>query len=432
MCPYEHGSDHMIMTERMSPQTSSHQQVLTQNPLAYDPTNATLAIQPSHSPAPFIPQQHLPQPHPSHPFPASTSNRGNLNHTRGAPSPRGRNHRASFSAAGPNHDPRNTSIVVEQIPEDKFSHEALSSFFSAFGPIADINLQAHKRLAVIKFETYDGAKRAYESPKVIFDNRFVKVYWYRPGSDQVQHSTLAAMEGRAPSNGAADRDTKMSETNIKREDHDHDAEEETPSPEAIAARQAEAQRAHEAKAKKLKEAEDAKSEIDNKLRAAAEERRKLTQRLAARTGSAKSATTAQSPPSDTKSKAEAVNGTPAPASHDAGKGKATEALRAKLAALEAEAEAMGLPVEEGAPFPPYAGYAPRGGGGFRGRGRGRGGFTAQPTWWQGGSVQRLDNRPKTVCVRVIDEDVDFKDEAVSERLRGFLYVSISPLLRGVV
>lgn len=330
---------------------------------------------------------------------------------------RGGGHRASFSKSGPNNDTRITSIVVEQIPEDKFNDEAIRAFFSEFGPITDINTQPYKRLAVITFSSYDAARAAYESPKVIFDNRFVKVYWFKPDSDQVQRSTQEAINGIKTED--PDMDTNM---DVKKEE-----DEPTISPEEFAAKQAEAQKAHEEKVRKMKEAEDAKSDLDRKIKAQAEERRKMMEKMEAM--ASRKGKSAQSPAPG----ANGTEGTPKPTAQEEQKAKSSEALRAQLAALKAEAEAIGLPAEEAEDANPsgyaaFAPYHPRGRGGFnaRNRGRGRGGYGATRgvgAWWQGGGVARLDNRPKTVSVRALDGGVDLGDEGVIESLKAFLYVS---------
>lgn len=294
--------------------------------------------------------------------------------------------------------------MVEQVPEDKFSEEAIREFFSEFGNIEEVTMQAYKRLALVRYSDYNSAKRAYDSPKVIFDNRFVKVYWYKPESFEKENPGF--------SNGA------RAEQNSRQEATPQAADTEMVDPEELAQRTAAAQQAYEEKARKLKEAEAQKEELAQKIKAAAEERRKLMEKLAAKTSG--------------------KNGTPAPAAAatnghaekaDA-KTSQEEALRAKLAELEAEAEAIGLPAEEPAQYPSYRGRGgynayPRGGG-YRGRGRGapawRGGYYggAAPA---GGAVARLDNRPRNVEIKAAEEAVDFADDKIGEALRLCLFVS---------
>ena len=94
----------------------------------------------------------------------------------GVTMPRGR---ANISQTGPMHDRAATTIVVEQIPEENHNEKDVRAFFEQFGAIAQVRLQPYRRLAILKFETYDSASAAYNSPKAIFDNRFVKCYWHK-------------------------------------------------------------------------------------------------------------------------------------------------------------------------------------------------------------------------------------------------------------
>ncbi|KAL2352546.1 CCCH zinc finger and RRM domain-containing protein [Cryomyces antarcticus] len=311
----------------------------------------------------------------------------------------GRGGRAEFSFSGPNFDREVTTVVVEQIPEDKFNEESVREFFSEFGNIVGVTMQAYKRLALVKYDDWASARRAYDSPKVIFDNRFVKVYWYRP--DTVP---------KPPENGAARAATPTKAR------PDIEMEEDPIDPVEFAKKQEEAQKAHEEKLQKLKEASTKREELERLMKAQAEERRKLQEKLAAKTASK-----ARSPPL----------GAPKPANGAAngaateGKVSQTEALRAKLAELEAEAQSIGIDPEEAwTGFPTRGrgrgGY--RGRGGFPPRGRGfdpsRGSFRGRGAFPRGGSVKKLDNRPKKVAV-VFPGGEEFeasKDEALRQYL----------------
>jgi hypothetical protein len=298
---------------------------------------------------------------------------------RGGFSGRGRG-RSDFSSAGPNEDQSVTTIVVEQIPDDKFNEEAVRQFFSEFGTITEVSLQPYKKLALVKYETFPEAKAAWASPKVIFDNRFVKVYWFKPQEEQT--STLRP---EAPAFN----------------------------PEEFQKQQEEAQKAHEEKLKKRQETEAAKQALerqrDELFKKQQDERARLMQRLGGTDAS------------DVTGDAMATE----PAA-DENASEQTKQLRAQLAALEAEAKSMGLDPESD---PSRGGYRGRGGfrgrGTFRGRGaydpnlrggyRGRGGLGARGR----GGVLRLDNRPRRVAVSGVELNSD-KDEA----LRQHLMVSI--------
>lgn len=303
--------------------------------------------------------------------------------------------RAEFSALGPNDDQTITTIVVEQIPEEKFNEDAIREFFSQFGNILEVTLQGYRRLALVKYETYAAAKAAWSSPKVIFDNRFVKVYWYRP-------------KEKAEKNGdQASGETAGDGTPFNREEFERQQEE--------------AQKAYEEKMKKRKETEEAKEALDRQRdelhKKREEESSKLMQKLGGKpTSNGTGSTNGQG---DTAG--------------DGDTNEQTKQLRAQLESLEEEAKNLGLDPNSAAAgssfsergrgrgFPSYrgrGGFAPRGRGydpsfrggpAYRGRGAPRG---------RGASVLRLDNRPKRVAVSGVKINSE-QDEA----LRQYLVVS---------
>lgn len=319
--------------------------------------------------------------------------RGRGRGDRGGFAGRGRG-RAEFSMTGPNEDRSVTTIVVEQIPEDKFNEESVREFFSQFGNVAEVTLQAPRHLALVKYDTYDSAKAAWSSPKVIFDNRFVKVYWYKP------HAKTDANGGQRQT--STPMETEPDATPFNKEEFEM--------------QQAEAQKAHEERMKKLKETEEAREALERQreelLRKQQEEKAKLLERL--REKGALNGT-------------EETNGDKTESPADENVSEQTKQLRAQLAALEAEAKSLGIDPNNpqlssfrgrgrGAPYRGRGGFPPRGRGydpsfrgGFRGRAAFRGGR---------GGVLRLDNRPKRVAVSGVQFDSS-KDEA----FRQFLIVS---------
>jgi hypothetical protein len=277
--------------------------------------------------------------------------------------------RASFSLTGPTRDRTNTTIVVQRIPEENLKEEDVRDFFGKFGTIVDVRLQAYKRLAVVKYETHDAANAAYNSPKAVFDNRFVKVYWKRSDVDQglPQHHYDGGEEG---SYG----DTEMLD------------------PEEIERRQAEAQKAFEERRKKEEEAAAKAEEVDRKLQETNAEILRIRRELAKVSGE--------------------------------GNGGVEEDFSQDLATLQAEAEnlfAQQDAVAESWRGSSRGGYrgAYRGGGyaprarGSRGGYRGRGAFAGART-----GVKRLDNRPRRIAIKDV-EPGSRKDEA----LRQHLFVS---------
>lgn len=303
---------------------------------------------------------------------------------------RGRGGRSEFSHVGPSDDKTNTTVVVENIPEDKYQDQVIREYFSEFGNIAEVNMQGPKRnLAVIKFDNHDSAHRAWSSPKAIFDNRFVKVYWHKT-------------QNKPDTNGAAE-DTPM-----------FDKEE-------FEKQQAEAQKLHEERAQKRKEAEEARLALEKQreelMKKQQEEKAKLLKRLGE------------------SGAAETGLGTNGPAAAgDDNSSEQTKSLRAQLAALEAEAKSLGIDTSNSSQS--FRGRG-RGIGGFRGRGRGfdpsyrgsyRGAYRGRgaPRGAGRGGVLRLDNRPKRVAISGVNFNPE-KDEALRQYLIGVgEYESIEP------
>lgn len=301
---------------------------------------------------------------------------------------RGRGGRPEFSAVGPTDDKTITTVVVDNIPEDKYNEDVIREHFSEFGNIVEITMEGFKKnLALIKFEDHESAHRAWSSPKAIFDNRFVKVYWYKPkkpeGDDQ---------------QGSKEQDTPM---------FDKDA---------FDAKQAEAQKVHEERMQKRKAAEEARLALEKQreelIKKQEEEKAKLLQRLGAAEAEAGANGSA------------AADGTGLDAGGDAS--EQTKSLRAQLAALEAEAKSLGIDPSAGAQS--FRGRG-RGMGGYRGRGRAgfdpsyrgsyRGGYRGRGAGAGAGAgrgaVLRLDNRPRRVAISGAELTGD-KDEALRQYL----------------
>ncbi|RAL13777.1 CCCH zinc finger and RRM domain protein [Aspergillus homomorphus CBS 101889] len=337
----------------------------------------------------------------------------------------GRGRRSEFSSAGPNEDTSITTIVVEQIPDDKLDEATVRDFFSQYGEIVDISLQPHRRLALINYENHAAAKSAWSSPKVIFDNRFVKVYWHKPkgerNGDSRPHHHHAA--GGGDSEGPA----------FNREEFEKQQEE--------------AQRTYEEKLKKRKETEEAKQALerqrDELLKKQQEERQRLMQRLGGGASSSNGDASAGGGGSGGGAASDGGDGR-SPSAQPEHVSEQTKQLRAQLAALEAEAKSLGIDPSASAGPGGYrgrgrggfgrGGYAPRGRGGgydassssssyYRGGGggyRGRGGMAGR------GGVLRLDNRPKRVAVSGVEFNSE-KDEALRQFLIGVgEYSSIEP------
>lgn len=343
-CPYEHGEDPHVVTGN-----------------EYDPNNATLLhVQPTRT--------------------GIVSTSAPISH-RGGQRGRGRyrgGKRAEISQYGPNSDRSNTTIVVENIPEEKHDEQSVRDFFGQFGSVEEITLQPHRHIAIVKFGDFESANAAHQSPKVIFDNRFVKVYWHTGDN-------VPKLSNEARNIYQHEEDQMINgeqEPEIDLED--------------IARRQEEAQRRYEEKIRKQAEAQKEKEAINAQLQAIESTKEALKAKLF-------------------KTPIPPGGATAAP--NGAGENEHTKALRAQLAQLEEEAKTLGIDPNAAVsdwsgPHSFYRGRG-RGRGGFRGRFRGRGSYH---TSYRGGAVKRLDNRPKTVCVAFADGTYGDHEEALRSHL----------------
>lgn len=417
-CPFEHGTDLIVVPGQQEGIIIGAQLANSaNNGIEYDPKNSVmLDIQRSPSDT---------NGHTTFDSPRSNDRgrgRGRGRGDRGGPintfTPR--RNRADFSYAGPINDRSITTIVVEQIPEEKFDEQAVRDFFGDFGEIKEITMQAYKRLALVKYADWASAKRAYDSPKVIFDNRFVKVYWYKPDS-------LPTPPANGFEKASSPALSKPEEPAFDREKFERDAQA--------------AQKKLEEKKALLKDTEAKRQELERQkeelARKQAEETKKLREKLAAKEGKSG----AMSPAADAGENGASDN------TNGIGDGKTsamTEILRAQLATLEAEAKSLGI---DPATTTEDASWALRGRGRGRARGsyrgwegfasgRGRGGYDAasRGTSFRGrgsgayrgrgaGGMYNLDNRPKKVAVSGVEFDGE-RDEG----LRTYLLVCFPQLV----
>ncbi|KAH8165238.1 hypothetical protein CIB48_g2999 [Xylaria polymorpha] len=314
--------------------------------------------------------------------------------------------RAPFAASGPNHDKTKRAIVVQNIPNENFTEDQVREYFSQFGDIVEVSMQNQNRLAMIKFDSWGAANAAWSSPKVIFDNRFVKVYWYKEeGSDEAMSNGKPAKNA---TNGHVDESTPAGKSVI---DPEIDLEE-------FYRKQLEAQKVYDGKMKKRQEIELERQELEERQKKLRERQAEAKRQLQAKLR----ANGIEDDPSS-PAKVSTLN-----ESRDKKPSAETEALRAQLAALEQEANQLGIDPDDNHDDVPS--WAPRGRGrgrGFRGRGtfapralRGTYGYRGR-----GGTVEArhaayaaysLDNRPKIVALSGVDFTMPENDEALRQYL----------------
>lgn len=68
-------------------------------------------------------------------------------------------------------------LIVNQIPEDYCNIAQVHEYFSKFGNLVDCQVRPEMQSAKLEYENHSEAMACYSSPEVIFNNRFVKVFW---------------------------------------------------------------------------------------------------------------------------------------------------------------------------------------------------------------------------------------------------------------
>lgn len=367
-CMFEHGSGSVYVPSFAPPVEE------------YDPNNATMSM-PTAPPGP-----------PLQPLDMATLQMPPTNR-RELKKPRRKGGRAPFSSEGPTGDRTNTKIVVENIPEEHFSEDEIRSFFIQFGTIEEILLRrSHKCIAIVKFDNWAAANAAWKSPKVVFDNRFVKIYWYK---DEEQAGASSGTQSGS--------NNKWNGENASVAEPEFDMEE-------FKLKQEAAQKAHEEKLAKRAEVERKKIEIEEKQRELfarkKEEERKLQAKLA-----------------ENGIKEDSLSPILSRPKLDGAKPSQAEALRAQLAKLEEEANSLGI--DPDATQDETSSWMSRGFSRGRRPYRGRGSFP--PRSYRGGATHdrhaayaaySLDNRPKIVAITGIDFTDSSKDEALRQYLFG--------------
>lgn len=95
------------------------------------------------------------------------------------------------------YNPKNTNtvLVMENIPEEHLNIKDISDAMGKFGSILNITIQPRSTRAVVHFSSNYEAHQAYTNPESYFNNRFVKVYWFK--DDSVAAIEQAKLENHA-------------------------------------------------------------------------------------------------------------------------------------------------------------------------------------------------------------------------------------------
>ncbi|KAF8302590.1 hypothetical protein DL93DRAFT_2160767 [Clavulina sp. PMI_390] len=336
---------------------------------------------------------------------------------------------SSRPGAPPGKRPNDTkTIVVEKIPPESLSLPAISSWFSKFGSVTNVAIDARTSKALVSFSSPSEAHAAWASKDAIFGDRFVRVFWHRPmaGKGELGAQKLAAsaplVQGTTPTTST---NGNSSTTSTQPPSNPTTAPTMTPA-ESIAARKAMLEK-QIAEQKALFARLDAastpqeKKEIMAELRKLGEEMKSTKATPSSSSASSAAASRRPSGPAVASDAAKEklmrekldreLDTTPPTSTADPStspeEGERKSALLAELEELRKQAAEAGVPsnVISGAPAAASS-YRGRGGAFARGRGRGaRGGYVARGAA-PGGAVRsmKLDNRPKTLVVKGVNVD----------------------------
>ncbi|KAG6330067.1 hypothetical protein ID866_9022, partial [Astraeus odoratus] len=307
------------------------------------------------------------------------------------------------------------TLVVEKIPQDKLSLDAVNGWFKRFGTVTNVAIDVHTSKALVSFSEHREALAAWKSEDAVFNNRFVKVFWHRPleGHGQKGARMLAAsaplvasISGRQP---ASTNSTLSTSTPVE-------VSIPAPAPAPIPKPPASGLTTDLAAKQKLLEQRIAeqKSLMSALVTATAEEKktimarlRKLGQELQPSSTPTATATPSPAPgqaasaafqaPDHEQREKERLD-KELELHHAASAGESTEELQAKLVKLREEAASLGISEYSYAAPGVHRPYRGRGRGGrssfFRGAARG-----GPPR----GSM-KLDNRPRQLLIKSAAED----------------------------
>ncbi|KAJ4476761.1 hypothetical protein J3R30DRAFT_3488695 [Lentinula aciculospora] len=284
---------------------------------------------------------------------------------------------------------KDTTLVLEKIPEDKLSLTQVNDWFKRFGTVTNVAIDQGQRKALVSFSTHEEAYTAWKSEDAVFNNRFVKVFWHRPmeGHGEAGRRALAAS---APmlTKSSTSKSSSPTPTAIPLRKNSL-----TPTAAALAAKQ-------QLLDKQIAEQKSLMASLT--AASSAEEKKKIMDRFKQLDDEMKASTAIPVPSKDVKQKKERdrldqeleVHGTDVNGNAE-GNGETTEHLKAKLERLKAEAASLGISDDPHSSYlgPPYRGY--------RGRSRGARGsyFRGGPRGGPPRTSMSLDNRPKKLLVK---------------------------------
>lgn len=313
------------------------------------------------------------------------------------------------------------TLVVEKIPEDKLSLDAVNGWFKRFGTVTNVAIDARGAKALVTFTEHEEAHKAWKSEDAVFGNRFVKLFWHRPmeGHGQGGARALAASANLVANiNGKEQGDTALTPAS-------QPTSAPTPSTSVLKRKLVNSAASALAAKQQLLEQQitEQKSLMTQLSTASADEKKQIMSRLRKLGEEMKPAPSPSGTPAlsalpihnrasrspileehERKEKErldKELEGHSAVSGSQTAGSESTDDLKAKLAKLKAEAASLGLP-EAASETPVHHGsYRP-----YRGRGRATRSYHRGSTM-RGGpprASMKLDNRPKKLLVKGANED----------------------------
>ncbi|KAH8120240.1 hypothetical protein DFH11DRAFT_43142 [Phellopilus nigrolimitatus] len=403
------------------PSTNTVLDIQMQSPSPVPPNFNGLSQAPQNMPQ-NIPQTMPPQ----NVRPPRGGNAGFRGRGRGGRGTFGGDHQ-NFSGGDPG---QSKTIVVEKIPEEHLSLEAVNGWFKRFGTVTNVAVDASGGKALVSFSTHDEARAAWGAQEAVFNNRFVKIFWHRPmeGQGGVGSRALQASATLVANMATQEKEPAPATTETLKH-----AAAAAPTPAAVSTPKTAMTSkltALQLKQQLLEKQIAEQKELMAKLGTATPEEKKeimtRLRKLAAEMKAPSAAdTVATTPAKTTPARAAPARAAPAHGSDDkerrarelldmeldmharAGEDngpseseETPESLQEKLAKLRAEASALGISDAALPSFSPsFRGY--------RGRGRGRGSYRGASRGGPPRASMKLDNRPKALLVKgVSSQDPD--------------------------
>lgn len=256
-------------------------------------------------------------------------------------------------------DKAKSTLVVENIPQERLDELSVRQFFQTFGVIEHIQVDASAMQATVTYTNWAAANAAHTSPAPIFDNRFVKLFWQKSKNSKSKPQKRPAVSTDSVMTDSASTDVALDLADLEEKQREHD----------------------ERAAKRIAMQERAKAlaRQRDELQRRQEEQRSIMRDLTSRDNGA---ITPATQVSDQRSALELQ----------------LEALKAKAAALGLTPEDLrGSPVAERSSICGGRGNSTyRGQGRVRGLGRGRGSVGASP--YVTDRPRTLDLRPRTIQI----------------------------------